>query len=390
MKSLVARRALTASVLAAFATAACHVLIGVEDEVGDPRPAVPDSSVADAGGPVDPCKHAAPPGRPDAQDDGQDAGTLYFALKTLTVSPGGDAGAGYDLDGLCTCDERPGGDDAASCVGPLPAPVCDGPEGIDNALSDVIGLYVRTGQIGYEEGADKGYRAVLFRLSDYNGTSDDPKVSLAVLDVQGVEEPSPCDGGEPGDATDKNPQGGYKPAWLGCDSWKIPNSSLALFGSADERPKYITSDAWVRDGRLVARFKDGILVSTSGATLSPPLALSEAILSARVVRNSKTGDKLEDGVLSARIDAKNLLSVVGNLPVNASDERVCDRSDFALLVRPALCNRRDLVSPGRAGDKCDSLSAVLVFSGVSARPGLRFADEADAASHCDAAAFVCP
>jgi hypothetical protein len=390
MKSLVARRALTASVLAAFATAACHVLIGVEDEVGDPRPAVPDSSVADAGGPVDPCKHAAPPARPDAQDDGQDAGPLYFALKTLSV-PQSDAGVGYDLDGLCTCDKRPGVDAASSCVFSGPD-VCDGPEGIDNALSDVTGSSnPSTRQFGYEEGAENGYRAVLFRLSGYNGTSDDPKVTLAVLDVQGVEEPSPCNGGEPGDAADKNALGGYKPAWLGCDSWRIPKSSLAFVGTNDEQPKYIASDAWVTGGRLVARFKDGILVSTSGANVSPPIALNQTILSARVVRNSKTGDRLEDGFLSARVDAENLLSVIGNSALNGTtDQRVCDKPDFDFVVRPALCSRRDLVSPGRRGDKCDSLSAALVFSGVRVRPGALFADEADAGSRCDAAAFVCP
>ncbi len=383
MNSFVARRAIAVT---ALATAACHLLIGVEDEVGEPRPTVVDAAVVEAGAPADPCAHAAPPVRPDA-GDGVDVSDIYVALSTLNVSRGGDGGVAYDLDGLCTCDTRVGADAAASCISPSGAPLCDGPEGSDNALSDIFETYrtlLGTGGIGYEEGARKGYRAVLLRLSRYNGAVDDPDVSLAILDAKGLDSPSECDGGKTADAG-VNDRGDPLPSWLGCDSWKIPGSSLI-----SGEPKFVSSRAWVSGGRLVARFDDGILVSTSGESSNKPLALNQTILSARLVRSGATGlvDTVEDGVIAARVGAEDLLSVIGSLPVGPT-KRACEQSEFE-LGRRSLCGRRDMASTKLPGAKCDSLSVALVFGGSRVRKGGAAQDDPGVESPCDAAAFVCP
>jgi hypothetical protein len=146
----------------------------------------------DAAPPPDPCLHAGFPPRVDASD-GPDGPSTLFVARELSMVVGDRDTLGFDLDGRCTCDERPGAPGGSICAprGPR-AKICDDLGGRDNAGAKILGnrLPDRPGSsfdVGYTTAAETGTSGLLFALSEYNGRLDDPEVRVEAFDSPGLD-----------------------------------------------------------------------------------------------------------------------------------------------------------------------------------------------------------
>ena len=309
--------------------------------------------------PVDPCEHAGPPTRPDAGDNGPQS-SMVFALSDLVLTVADADRVGFDLDGVCTCDNRPNTDGGSSCATTKLENVCDLDGGRDNGLAKLLAL-LPSGQrdggfpVGFDLSANEGVESLVVEVGNYNGTATDPSVSLFLFDAPGLDPPAPCDGGSVGDAG-LNGAGKPRPAWLGCDAWKLGSSSLA-----GDVPLTFARDAWVTGGVLVARL-DALairigesLLPVYGATITTKLA------------NGPGLPRLENGVLAGRARATDLLKAFGEqAPTDAGP--LCTAPNFTLF-KAGLCASLDMNDRSSPVAPCDSISFSVKFEAKTARKG---------------------
>gem|GEM_PF-2648587 len=337
-------------------------------------PAEDASTAADAR--PDPCEHALPPSRPDAADVPGGL-SLTFALSHLALVSGNGDRVGFDLDGVCTCDERPGTAraGASTCAPRRPEePLCDRPGGRDNGAAAVFAKLIpdraEAGvDVGFDIGVREGVGGVLVELGEYSGAASDPSVFVAFYDSPGLDPPSDCDGGTRGDAG-VNGEGKHRPAWGGCDAWRLGEG--ALLGA---RPRTFTRDAWVAGGVLVARFTTlGIRIGATEAILY------DAILSATLERPAPPGQpRLTGGVLAGRALGAEILRVFGEQVVLGRP--LCLDAVSSTIFRAAACATLDLGSSPDAAAPCDSMSFTVEVAGGLARKGT-IAPSAPAKSLC--------
>lgn len=341
------------------------------------------ASSPDAAPLPDPCVHAGFPARVDASD-GPDGPSTLFVARELSMVVGDRDTLGFDLDGRCTCDERPGAPGGSSCAprGPR-AKICDDLGGRDNAGAKILGnrLPDRPGSsfdVGYTTAAAAGTSGLLFALSEYDGRADDPEVRVEAFDSPGLDPEAGCgradggDGGEP------------RPAWDGCDAWRI-GESYVQGGVASTG----TREAWVSEGRLYARFPSlRLRVDRTFVTLVD-VRVSATIVPASSDRPSR----LVAGVLAGAARADELLVAFGELRTFADGGALCTSPAFASLVQDT-CETLDLAvrpSADRPEAPCDAASIVLSFESVAARRGA-ISKDAVVASSCREAGIVptCP
>ena len=176
--------------------------------------ASPDAGVDSGVG----CALRHPPVRPDLVDDGTSIGPTVFAFESLRVGDsltdgGAQTAEGIDLDNACTC---PADD---SCVPPDGgARRCDLSEGRDNALGPLFSQFFAVfgsrlaGDAFATERIRTGRFSILLSLLNWNGKSNDPRVTVALFLSNGVE-PS-VDGGL------------VAPRLDGTDRWTVAPGSL--------------------------------------------------------------------------------------------------------------------------------------------------------------------
>jgi len=349
--------------LAVALGAGCTLLYDAGDfEVGlrdadTPRPPEPDAA-------PDPCDHALPPPRPDASDTS--GASITFALSHLALVSGDGARVGFDLDGVCTCDDRPGTvrGGASSCA-PRRAdePLCDQRGGRDNGAAVVFAKLVPDRadagvDVGYDVAAREGAGGVLVELGEYSGAENDPSVFVGIYDSPGLDPPRDCDAGVRGDAG-VNGEGKPRPAWGGCDEWRVAEGSV--LGS---RPRTFTREAWVANGTLVARF-----TTLSIRIGSSEVLLYDAIVTAAIKRPAPPAlPRLEQGVLAGRVVGSDLLRVFGEQIVLGRP--LCLDPVSSAVFRATACGMLDLGSSPDASAPCDSVSFTVEFSGGLAQRGI--------------------
>lgn len=370
-----ARRALLLSAIVALPILACQSLLGIEDDrftVASPEAGAEASADATTELP-DLCAHTGPRARPEAGAGGVSR-EFVFALDSYVLD---DGTAGFDLDGVCTCNplDRSLGGGRDSCIAPTDASTCDDDGGVDNRLGfslagiksvlDVSGIFNRQVACGGE--------TVLLVLSDYNGEADDPDVKLQVVETLGIlGDDGGVDAG-PDCAVQGQPPTA-PPKRDGKDVWNVPRGALA-------RPEI---RGWVRDFHLVvdARKSPATLPFTFGRTL---VTLSGAAIEGRLVpMDADGGDlpivdgrveggpaaqfRLTDAVLAGR--APVLQVVVGAGLLNQGGY-VCNSPAWSFVKR-VICGTPDTVenvADDLAGRPCDAVSIGARLEAVPAQRG---------------------
>ncbi len=346
------------------------------------------TSLSDATAPDairDPCEHALSAARPDAGDVGPRS-TLTFAISHLALVAGNSTTLGFDLDGICTCDTRPGSPrgGGSSCAPRKPEEVlCDGPGGRDNGAATLFSRVVpdraEAGvDVGFDLSASEGVESIVVQIEEYNGAGSDPSVLLALYDSPGLDAPKACDGGTVLDAG-VNSGGKPRPSWGGCDAWQIGEGSLI-----GGRPRTFTRVAWVADGVVVGKF--GTMAIRIGRS---ELLLFDATFQATLVKPATGLLRLERGVLTGRAVGVDLLRTFGEQEIGG--RALCRDALTYAVFRTAACNSFDLGSNQDAAAPCDSISFSAEIEAKLAQRG-SVAKSADAATGClDAGDFArCP
>ncbi len=363
------RRSLIAA-SAASLVVACSLItsfdgIGPQDRLdaaaGD---AAPDAEPSDEAG----CRRTRWPDRPLGVDPGGDVGDLTAAVTQLRILDPAVQGKsqGFDLDGLCTCPDRP------ACAGNEPNKPCDLDGGVDNASDSLFQLLAAQGvaldDTGLKIGLEAGQYGVVMRLSGYNGRPDDPEVNVAVYNAFGV-----------------NGEGGV-PRGDGTDSWTVDTESLL-----DSRfPAYFSNTAYVAGGVLVAPLTRLVLRARLPVFQTTFALFDMDLRSAYVVahlgaRTAGGGVTLEDGRIAGRIPVSAVLA-------QAMRSGACQDSGVYQAIRPVVCAARDLpLDPAKDGrdEPCDSLSFGFGFVAAPALIGPDSGTRTDT-SPCPVTIDQCP
>lgn len=364
-----------ASVSAAASSLVVLVLSCVDlDSLGSggQRPTTPDASEPSI---PDPCLHAAPPGPPSKSDEGPDLPQFELALTSADIT----SDAGFDLDGVCTCDTRPGAarGGASSCLRPDAArDDCDGPEGADNVIARVQEERLAGRNLATIVNATvaAGRRNLLLTISKYNGLANDTDVAVGAIFSLGIREQG-CPTSQLTDA------GTWTPGNCGEDKWAVLQNSAVVTGSGSAIAATM-GNGWVRDFQLVVTFegKDVLLPFNeereffmSSPVLTGKIVPLDTKLAPRDPTRPPTDPekrlfRLENGVIAGRLGAASLLELLGTVQIAGSS--FCNTEIF-LSARDDVCASQDVTRAvaAPAAAPCDALSAAAVFAAGPARSG---------------------
>ena len=326
-----------------------------------PEAGTPDTTAPDAGN--DPCLSARPPSRPPPTT-GPDGGstTIVAALSTFSFADPGNPNApntrGYDLDRLCTC--PPSCAESRTCVvseerwarracAPKAKTTCDYARGVDNSGGDLM-LTLTTAlktQFNVLPRLDTGQDGLLFQIEKYNGEPDDSSVEFGIFDSYGTNETQ-----DAGPANLKRD---------GTDRWTRDDAKNTERGRFD-------LNAYVSGGVLVANIGTTIQI---GQLVFP---LSDAIISAKLVKRPNGVYALEEGILAGRLRVDELLRSFEVIPSSLGPGKfLCDPNDPQFPgLRDTLCTARDLPadpSLDGADTPCTGLSLALRFTADPAALG---------------------
>jgi hypothetical protein len=349
--------ALTVFALAAAAVFGCFVandLVLPSPEAGAPEA---------AGG----CNHKLIPTRP-TEPDGTDA-PIVFAVervafenrdKSITI-------AGIDLDNACSCE----GDGVETCRSP--GKKCDGPDGIDNALSSLAGTLPQ--KLSLEQtintNAATRHGGMLIKVGAYNHESNDATVTVGFFPSRGAYALK-TDGGAMF-LDDAGKRWSYDPAFASNEG---EFSKLTFFG-------------YVRDDVLVAELKGslplaGLTIEMQTGSLIAPI--------------KKDPLRIEGGLIVGRWPITSMASALGNFSVQnifgdaSPGTPVCEQPEFLAFAVPQLCDQADIMAnpaDDRSDQRCDALSFAIGFDASEAELGDPVPIE-PVAQCPDAGPIVCP
>ncbi len=354
----------------ALARVACQVVAGIE-HVDKVQPISGDSGAPDSGGSpdtgaTDPCSHALPPPPPENDDDRDtELPPIYLALRTVdAIAKDGAGYRGFDLDGVCTCDERPGtfANGGPSCAPKLRQ--CDLDGGIDNKGAALFSKFAPAGfspNDALNEGIAGGKRGLLLYIRSYNGKKNDRQVSVGVMISYGIRDGSGC-GTSTGN--DRSP-----PGWCGGDLWSYP---IAYVKPTTKEPLF-QSNGYVNDGVLVFRSDEETSVFFGGVAL----AFGSPMMAARIEQNAEGRWTLTDGLLGGRIPMTELLAATGTLGDPQGGAGGLCNSPFYAAVKKDFCEAVDINSSNAFDFKdgaCDGVSMALAFTAEQASVGEEHTD----------------
>jgi hypothetical protein len=340
-------------VLAGSAGAGCEILAGL---TGD-RTLAPDGGAAppDGAGPANDagdagmCQHATVPEVPDIPDvDG--GGPIVLALHSIELSENDtpqQTPIGLDLDLVCTCEG-----DGPSCQSGSTA--CDGPEGRDNAAATLFHL-LNTGvetfsSTYFSAQAGAGQWSVLFQISHYSKTANDPQLEVDVYPTRGFTGT------------------GQTPLWQGTDLWPISSDAVGDASAPPATdPLYVDARAYVADGVLVFSLPDVPIVLGSAAG-ELTIRLTAAVFMANLVKTNGQWS-MKAGTIAGRWKQSDLFLAASTFK-DSMGMPICTTDPAYLLLKGELCNGSDILSEiGSPGSPCDALSVGLGFTADQAELG---------------------
>jgi hypothetical protein len=370
------RRAIALALVALGVVVSCTIMNGYsadQPDAGAPPP--PDAPAApEAAADADLCPHALPPEPP--ADEGGPPGAFTFVTTAKSVSLGApeDGGLeppfGFDLDHTCTCEEGQG----SSCVPPPGADVCDQPNGIDDAVRELVATAEKF-EIHFTHDLNDnivtGANSILLWVDGYNGAADDPAVNVAVLYSPGLY----------GDAGQN-----LVPSFTTDDAWSVTSDEVVPM----TKGPVSVAPGFVRDGTLVVRthVKLGLL---PGVTIDLP----DALLVGRIGTAGNGVYFVADGVVAGRGPAAPLIRALGSKEQPPrSGKRLCTNPDYAVgfaIMGQRICAGRDIMTDPAddgKGKACDAISVTLKFEGAPASIGpIR---DVDGGPACADAEVPCP
>jgi hypothetical protein len=336
---------------------------------------LPDASEGGVGGG---CRHASWPEPPETSDPGSDIDLVLvvrqvdFGETSLQNGPA----VGYDLDGRCTCQGE-----GSSCLEPswATADHCDGPDGRDNAASQLFHtLSVFTDTLSSEansQTAAAGTWSLVVRLRQYNGQPNDQQVEASLYPSPGRDN-DPCFGGA------------YTPAWDGTDEWPVAADSLEGFGGASadagtgaggcqpdagggldiDAPRYTDPAAYVHDSVLVANLPEAGIVFSSSSR-STTMKITAGFLTARLEVDPLTGRwRLREGLLVGRWKLSDFFAMLGTFTTGG--QPLCTTNLVYGVVKTEVCGYPDVASSlGGPTTACDAISFGMGFEAEQARLG---------------------
>lgn len=338
----------------------------------------------DAGdsGPADPCLHARPPPPPEVDDaPSEELAPIVVALteRALAVK----ALDGFDLDGVCTCDARPGtfGRGADSCLRPSGATSqCDLDGGRDNAALDLFARFASFLDVSSlaQRSISEGRSNVLFAISRYNGRLNDKDVLVAAIRSNGLLD-ARCPTSVRVGQTKR-----FTPGWCGDDAWTVAPDAL-LGGSGLPA---VTGRGYVRNGVLVVSFESAVSIPLddgTGFVIEAPFAAAALLpLDEQMVPRDRSRPPvgrearlwaLRDGVLAGRLGVRSLVGAIGSTGIARADgglDPFCKEPTFP-AVRSLLCGAVDIARAPSLdfdpGARCDALSVGLPIDALPAVSG---------------------
>lgn len=313
-----------------------------------------------ADGAVDPCHHAVPPPEPAVDEDGDtELPPFYLAFRNVdVVAKAGDTYGGFDLDGVCTCDDRPGtaAKGTPSCTPRLRQ--CDLDGGIDNRAAFLIEQFAPAGfspSRSMNEGIAEGKRGILLYIKGYNGKKNDRRVTVGAMISHGIFDGTGC-----GSATGfmRSP-----PGWCGKDLWSYPVQHV----KPTTKEPLFQGNAYVNDGVLVFRsdMPMTMFFGRSLMTFGSPIAVGR-------IEKTQAGLWKLQGMLAGRIPVTELLAATGaSTDPTDGDAGLCT-SPFFVTVKKTLCEAVDIRKTDAFDFKdgaCDAVSSAMSFTAEQASVG---------------------
>jgi len=336
-----------------------------QDTLASDSPVENDSTIPDAQDPryCDPCKDLSlirPPCPPLSQDATSLPGPLIFASRTIRMGADPDKKddwrtLGFDQD--CMATNSAG--QPLSCKRPASANLTeDGEGGKDNSFGKnfggQLGTLVKYGVLDISPENDgnqrfeAGLNGVLFAIGDFNGTANDPSVTVSFYMSGGTMDPAT---GEHLDAK-----------WDGADIWTIDADSVSSNGKA----LYADDSAYVTDNTLVSNLPNGLLLKVQGASSTMTLQLNEPRIIGTFAPDHKSFSEI---TLSGVWQVESALS---SLDSYAQEKGICPGTfQYTLaheITRTSADIRLDL-NPAPAKD-CNAISLAMTFSAYQAKLGI--------------------
>jgi len=301
------------------------------------------------------------PNRPDPATEGDSVEPVLFALRDVLLNQDGERWReiGLDLDDIDT--QLPVVE--SECVPPddtAEVPL-DGEEGIDNVfgaeLFPVVSLAIPDLQERARQNQLTGLGTILLRASDWNGTENDPRVSIELAQAAGGTSADPATV-EFVDQTLVNVSDGSEPPapnWDGNDNfWPRDDAYF------DGMPLIRDDNAYVADGVVVMRLPDRIdILFFVGDDAGINVQLTDAYAFATL-----DGDQmnLTTATVAGRWRTIDLINSGDNIGV-------CQGSAQRTIVENQLAKIADVrATPGTGGPgvSCDAVSIGVSFTGMRA------------------------
>jgi len=300
------------------------------------------------------------PSRPSGEDGGSIEPVL-FALRDVMLNQDGDRWReiGLDLDDLDT--QLP--DVEVECVPPDDSaePQLDGEEGIDNVfgaeLFPVVSLAVTDLQARARENHLAGLGTILLRASEWNGTANDPRLTIELTQAAAGTSADPgaveFDGFDLVNVSDGLPA--PAPEWDGGDHFFARDDTY--FGG---EPLVRDDNAYIADGVVVMRLPDRVnILFFVGADAGINVRLTDAYAFATLDDEQMN---LTTATVAGRWRTIDLIESGDNIGVCVgSAERTIVENQLAKIA-----DVRSTPDTGGPGVACDAVSLGVEFTGVRA------------------------
>jgi hypothetical protein len=330
-----------------------------------------DTSLADGGDPdavggdADICDISASiPQKPMGTDTGDIAFTVAVKSFVTALHPA-DASkpngidlsrvGGFNLDGVRT---DPG--EAACSIGGAPALVRDGCGGIDNTLTKLVdtlrSVTARQDFFDPAEEINSGKSTLLLYVKGWNGTDNDPFVTVGAFSGVGIEQTS---------------DGNTRPNFNGADKWLLDAASVAGTATPPESRDEVR-DAYVRDGFLVARINFQLRFG------GPGVATKDSRIVARIVKSTKSPQNyvLADALVAGRLTTQALLTNFQYTNDTIGPDKtayLCKGNGTYDTLKEKICEARDIgANPTQdrlSSTACDAISYAIGFTTETALAG---------------------
>jgi hypothetical protein len=303
--------------------------------------------------------------------------TFYLGLEAVQIATSATAlPVGLDIDGVCTsstsCTKK---SQAVSCKPPTGQLAIDGDGCRDNALAGVMAMVSRMPKLADTLGLDddefncelwRGGYNLLFRLSEYNGQSEDDSVRVDWYTSNGID-PAPSWRCPASDVAAAHPH------WSNSARWNVDAQELP--GPIDEPgilPESRVSDpsAYVRGGYLVSRMPDGAVLRFAGDA-KPfrgfAMPVHEALWLGRVTKAADGEWTMSDGLIAGRVRTEDLLRSFQQ----AGLCKTTSAGSFFDTIASRVAQSADVLASGALAPNqtCDALSFGIAFTATQVTPG---------------------